>query len=112
MYDHIPYGSTNKKGPYSSIDWVDRDTWGMKMGGGKEFKFCNKLLVLNDIVLTCGKPQRFNLKPLNTFHTHAHELHSNFFVLEEFWDADDEFQTHGHFPRKDDFSHGRSPLFQ
>ena len=26
MDDHIPYGSTNKI-PYSSIDWVDRDTF-------------------------------------------------------------------------------------
>ena len=32
-------------------------------------------------------------------------------MLEEFWDVDDEFQAHGHFLRKDDFSHGRSPLF-
>ena len=38
-------------------------------------------------------------------------MHSNFFVLEEFWDADDEFQAHGHCPRKADFSHGRSSLF-
>ena len=29
MDDHIPYGSTNKS-PYSSIDWVDRDIFGMK----------------------------------------------------------------------------------
>ena len=32
-------------------------------------------------------------------------------MLEEFWDADDEFQAHGHFLRKADFSHGRSSLF-
>ena len=51
------------------------------------------------------------MQPLDTFHTHAPEVHSNFFVLEEFWDADDEFQAHGHFPRKVYFSHRRSPIF-
>ena len=66
---------------------------------------------MSGIVLTCGKPQRFNLQPLDAFHTHAHEVNSDFFVLEEFWDVYDEFQPHGHFPRKADFSHGRSPLF-
>ena len=30
--DHIPYGSANKS-PYSSIDWVDRDMFGMKTLG-------------------------------------------------------------------------------
>ena len=59
--DHIPYGLENKNFPYSSIDWVDRDTWGMKTVGGKEFKFYNKFLVVNDIVLTPGKPQKFDL---------------------------------------------------
>ena len=34
MDDNIPYGSANKI-PYSSIDWVDRDTLGMKIVGGK-----------------------------------------------------------------------------
>ena len=82
MGDHIPYGSTNKKGPSSSIDWVDRDPLGMKTVGGKEFKFCNKFLAVNGIVLTCGKTQIFNLHPLDTFHTHAHEVNSDFFVLE------------------------------
>ena len=38
--DDIPYGSANKS-PYSSIDWVDRDMFGMKTLGGKEFYFCN-----------------------------------------------------------------------
>ena len=38
--DHIPYGSANKS-PYSSIDWVDRNIFGMKTLGGKEFYFCN-----------------------------------------------------------------------
>ena len=110
MADQIPYGSENKS-PCSSIDWVERYTLGMKTVGGKEFNLCNKFFVVNGIVLTCGQPQRFNLQPLDTFHTHAHEVHSKFFVLEKFWDADDEFQAHGHCPRKDDFSHGRSSIF-
>ena len=110
MADHIPYGSTNKF-PYSSIDWVDKDTLGMKTMGGKRFNFYNNFFVMTDIVLTCGKPQRFNLQPLDTFHTHAHEVHSDFFVLEESWDAYDEFQAHGHCSRKADFSNGRSSLF-
>ena len=38
--DHIPYVSKNKI-PYSSIDWVDRDIFGMKTLGGKFFYFCN-----------------------------------------------------------------------
>ena len=76
--DHIPYGSTNKI-PYSSIDWVDRDTLGMKIVGGKRFNFCNNVFVVTEIFFTCGKPQRFNLQTLYTFHTHAHEVHSNFF---------------------------------
>ena len=93
--DHIPYGSTNKI-PYSSIDWVDRDTFGVKNVGDEEFNFCNNFFVWTDIVLTCGQPQRFNLQPLDTSHAHAHEVHSKFFVLKEFWDADEEFQAHGH----------------
>ena len=51
--DHIPYGSENKS-LCSSIDWVDRDTLGIKTVGGKEFNFCNKFFVVNGIVLTCG----------------------------------------------------------
>ena len=43
--DHIPYGSKNKI-PYSSIDWVDRDTLGMKTVGGKMFNFYNDFLLL------------------------------------------------------------------
>ena len=81
------------------------------MMGGKEFNFCNKFFVVNDIVLACGQPQRFNLHPLDTFYTHAHGVHSKFVVLEEFWDVDDEFQAQGHCPRKADFSHRRSPIF-
>ena len=34
--DHIPYGLENKI-HYSSIDWVDRDTFGVKNVGGEEF---------------------------------------------------------------------------
>ena len=55
MDDHIPYGSANKI-PYSSIDWVDRDTLGMKTVGGKRFNFCNNFLVVTEIFLTCGQP--------------------------------------------------------
>ena len=83
----------------------------MKTVGGKEFNLCNKLFVVNGIVLKCGLPKIFNLNPLDTFHTHAHEVNSKFFVLKEFWDSDDEFQAHGHCPRKDEFSHGRSTIF-
>ena len=60
MVDHIPYGSTNKI-PYSSIDWVDRDIFGVKNVEGEEFNFFNKCFVGNDIVLISGQPQRFNL---------------------------------------------------
>ena len=78
MDDNIPYGLENKSA-YSSIDWVDRDTFGVKNVGGEEFNFCNKFFIVNDIVLTCGHPQRFNFHPLDTFHTLAHEMHSYFF---------------------------------
>ena len=44
MADHIPYGSTNKI-PYSSIDWVDRDTFEVKNVGGKEFNFFNNFVL-------------------------------------------------------------------
>ena len=80
MADHIPYGSTINI-PYSSIDWVDRDTFGVNNVGGEEFNFCNKLFVVPGIVLTCGKPQRFSFQPLDTFHTHAHEVNSDFLCL-------------------------------
>ena len=80
---HIPYGSTNKI-PYSSIDWVDRDIFGMKTLGGKEFYFCNKFFVVTDIILTCEQKQRIIVQPLDTSHTHAHEVHSDLHVLEEF----------------------------
>ena len=42
--DYIPYGSQNKI-PYSSTDWVDRDIFGMKTLGCKEFYFCNNFLL-------------------------------------------------------------------
>ena len=96
---HIPYGSENKI-PYSSIDWVDRNIFGMKTLGGKEFYFCNKFFVVTDIVLTCEQQQRFSLHPLDTFHTHAHEVHSNFFVLEDCTDKFDENQALGLFQKK------------
>ena len=75
MVDNFPYGSTNKF-PYSSINWVYRDTLGMKTVGGKEFNFCNKLFVL-----TCGKPQIYMFQHLDTTHAPAHEVHYDFHVL-------------------------------
>ena len=41
MSNHINYVSANKI-PYSSIDWVDRDTFKLKKVGDEEFNFCNK----------------------------------------------------------------------
>ena len=67
MADHITYGSANKI-PYSSIDWVDRDTFKVKKVGDEEFNFCNKVFVVTEISLACGKPQGFNLQELDTFH--------------------------------------------
>ena len=99
MVDHIPYGSTNKI-PYSSIDWVDRNIFGIKTLGGKEFYFCNKFFVVTDIVLTCEQKKRFNLQPLDTFHTHAHEVNYIFFVLEDYVDNFDENQPLGLFQKK------------
>ena len=90
MADHITYGSANKI-PYSSIDWVDRDTFKVKKVGDEEFNFCNKVFVVTDIALACGQPQGFNLQKLDTFHTHAHEVHSDFFVLEDCTDKFDFF---------------------
>ena len=92
MADHITYGSANKV-PYSSIDWVDRGTFEVKKVGDEEFNFCNKFSVVTDIVLAFGQPQGFNLQPLDTFHTHAHEVHSYFFVLEDCTYKFDENQT-------------------
>ena len=57
MADQIPYVSKNKI-LYSSIDWVDRNTFGIKTLGGKEFYFCNKFFVLTDIVLTCEQKKK------------------------------------------------------
>ena len=78
MADRIPYGSANKI-PYSSIDWVNRDTFEVKKAGDEEYNFCNTFFVVTDIVLACGQPQGFNLQLLDTFHTHAHEVNSIFF---------------------------------
>ena len=49
MDDHTPYGSANKSA-YSSIDWVDRDIFGMNTLGGKNFYLCNNFFVMTDIV--------------------------------------------------------------
>ena len=92
MDDHIPYGSENKI-PYSSIDWVDRDTFGMKTLGGEAFYLCNNFFVGTIIVLTYEHQQRLILQLLYTSHTHAHEVHSNFHVLEEFEVKQDEDQA-------------------
>ena len=88
-----------KKSPCSSIDWVDRDTLGMNTVGGKEFNFCNKFFGVNGIVLTCGKPKIFIFQPLDTFHTHANEVHSIFFVLEDCTNKFDENQALGLFQK-------------
>ena len=96
MDDGILYGPENKI-HYSSIDWLDRDTFGVKNVGGEEFNFCNTFFVGTDIVLTCGQPQRFNLHPLDTFHTHAHEVNYDFFVLEYYVENFDENQALGLF---------------
>ena len=89
MLDHILYGSTNKI-PYSPIDWVDRDAFEVKKVGDEEFNFCNNFFLVTDIALACGQPQGFNLQKLDTFHTHAHEVHSDFFMLEDYTDKFDE----------------------
>ena len=39
---------------------------------------------MTDIVLTCEQQHRLILLLLYTHHTHAHEVHSDFHVLEEF----------------------------
>ena len=61
-----------------------RDIFGMKTLGGKFFYFCNNFFVLTDIVLTCEQQQRLILQLLYTSHTHAHEVHSDLHVLEDF----------------------------
>ena len=53
-----------------------RDTFKVKKVGDEEFNFYNKVFVVTDIALACGQPQGFNLQQLDTFHTHAHEVHS------------------------------------
>ena len=70
MAENIQYGSENKI-LYSSIDLVERNIFGMKTLGGKEFYFCNKFFVVTDIVLTCEQKQRLILQLLDTSHTHA-----------------------------------------
>ena len=53
MSNHITYGSENKI-PYSSIDWVDRDTFKVKKVRDEEFNFCIKVFFVTDISLACG----------------------------------------------------------
>ena len=74
---------------------MDRDTFKVKKVGDDEFNFCNNFFVVTNIALACGKPQGFNLQQLDTFHTHAHEVHSDFFVLEDCTDKFDENQELG-----------------
>ena len=64
------------------MDGIGRYITEMKTVGDKKFNFCNKFCVVIGIVLTYGKPQIFNLQNLDTFNTHAHEVNSEFFVLE------------------------------
>ena len=97
--DHISYGSANKIS-YSSIDWVDRNTFEVKTVGDEQFNFYNKFFVVTDIVLACGNPQGFNLQTFGTFHTHAHEVHSDCFVLEDYTDNFDENQALVLFQKK------------
>ena len=63
---------------------------------------------MTDIVLTCEQPQRFNLQPLDTFHTHVHEVNSIFFVLEDYVDNFEENQTLGLFQKKMELFSGKS----
>ena len=79
---------------------MDRDTFKVKKVGDEELNFCNKFFVVTDISLACGQPQGFNLQPLDTFHTHAHEVNSDFFVLEDYIDKFDENQALGIFQKK------------
>ena len=71
----------------------------MKNVGGEEINFFNKFFVVTHIILTCRKPQGFNLQPLDTFHTHAHEVHSDLHVLEELEVKQDEEQAIAWFLR-------------
>ena len=52
-----------------------------------------------DIVLTCEQHQRLILQALDTFHTHAHEVHSDLHVIEEFEIKQDEEQALAWFLR-------------
>ena len=99
MADHITYGSANKI-PYSSTNWVDRDTFKVKKVGDEEFNFCNNFFLVTDIALEYGQPQGFNLQQLDTFHTHEHEVHSYFFVFEDYTYNFDENQALGLFQKK------------
>ena len=61
-----------------------RDIFGMKALRGFFYYFCNNFIVVTDIVLTCEQQQRIILQLLYTSHIHAHEVHSDFHVLEKF----------------------------
>ena len=75
LVDKILYRSTNKI-PYSSINWVDRDTIEINTLGGKGFfYFCSNFFVITDIIFTCEKQQIFVLHSLDISCTHAHEVH-------------------------------------
>ena len=87
---------------------MDRDTFKVKKVGDEEFNFCNKVFVVTDIALACGQPQGFNLQKLDTFHTHAHEVHSYFFVLEDCTDKFDENQALGLFQKKLELFSGKN----
>ena len=63
---------------------IHRDIFGLKTLGGKFFYFCNNSFVVTDIVLTCEQQQRLILQLLYTSRIHAHEVHSDFHVLEKF----------------------------
>ena len=54
------------------------------LGGKGFFYFYNNLFVINYIFHTCEQQKRFILQPLYTSCTHAHEVHYDLHVLEEF----------------------------
>ena len=90
---HIIHGSTNKIS-YLSTNWVGIGINEMNTLEGKgSFNFCNNFVVITNIVLKCEQQQIFILHPLDTSSTHAHEVHSNLHMLEEFEVKQDESQA-------------------
>ena len=75
--------------------------------GGEAFYFCNSFFVGNLIVLTYEKQQIITLNPLDTPHTHAHEVHSDLHVLEEFEVKQYEYQALPWFLRDYEFPLGK-----